>query len=257
MPTPPLRAYRVCGVASPVCTMTPSLPGASRPGPLARILPHRRPSGRAAAADARSVEATEVAVDVAWAPALEAAGVGFEPTGPVKGQRFSRPRQSAALAPRRARLCRYGDCAEPRGRAELDERLGDGDAAVVVLEVLEDRDQRARGDRGAVERVDVLEAALAPDADPEPARLVVGRIRRGRDLAVAPLPGEPGLDVVLLRSRGAEVSGRDVDDAVGDLELGDELLLDRQQALVLVAGGLGRREHEHLHLVELVHAEQA
>src|SRR4051812_40999469 len=35
----------------------------------------------------------------------EAAGVGFEPTGPVKGQRFSRPPRSAAPAPRRpARL---------------------------------------------------------------------------------------------------------------------------------------------------------
>ena len=34
--------------------------------------------------------------------------------------------------------------------------------------------------------------------------------------------------------RGAEVAGGDVDDAVGEAELADELLLDREQPLVLL-----------------------
>src|SRR5581483_6415145 len=75
--------------------------------------------------------------------------------------------------------------------------------------------------------------------------------------AVASLAGEPGLDVVLLHGRGAEVAGGDVDDAVRDAELLDELLLDGEQELVLSARVLGPHEREHLDLVELVDAEHA
>src|SRR6266702_6917783 len=128
---------------------------------------------------------------------------------------------------------------EPARRAELPQRLGHRDAAVLVLEVLEQRDHRARGDRGAVERVHVLELAAAADADLQAPRLVVRRVRGRGDLAVALLAGEPRLDVVLLRGGGTEVARSDVDDAVRQTELLHELLLDREQPLVLVARALG------------------
>src|SRR5919201_1958287 len=87
------------------------------------------------------------------------------------------------------------------------------------------------------------------------ARLVVGRVRARGHLAVATLARDPGLAVVLLRRRGTEVTGCDVDHAIGDLQLGEYALLDRQQALVLVARGRRVGKREHLHLVELVDAE--
>ena len=64
-----------------------------------------------------------------------------------------------------------------------------------------------------------------PVADVEPARLEVGRVRRRGQLAEALLPGQPRLAVVLLGRRGAEVGHGDVDDAVGDPERGEDLLL--------------------------------
>ena len=79
-----------------------------------------------------------------------------------------------------------------------------------------------------------LELALAAEADAEPPRLVVRRVRGRRDLAVALLRREPRLDVVLLRGRCAEVAGRHVDDPVSEAQLLDELLLERKQALVLL-----------------------
>ncbi len=92
-------------------------------------------------------------------------------------------------------------------------------------------------------------------ADVEAARLVVGRVRARGELAEVPLAGQPGLAVVLLRRRGAEVVDRDRDDAVGDLELRQDRLLDREHPLVLGAALGGLDEAEHLDLVELVHAE--
>ena len=70
-------------------------------------------------------------------------------------------------------------------------------------------------------------------ADVEPPRLVVGRVRGRGQLAVAVLPGEPRLAVVLLRRRGPEIVDGDRHDPVRDLELGQDRLLDRQQPLVL------------------------
>ena len=87
--------------------------------------------------------------------------------------------------------------------------------------------------------------------------LVVGRVRAGGQLAVALLARDPGLAVVLLRRRRAEVADGDVDDAVGDLQLGEDPLLDRQQPLVLLRRLGGLDEREHLDLVELVDAEDA
>ena len=77
------------------------------------------------------------------------------------------------------------------------------------------------------------------EAGAEPARLVVGGVRARGELAVALLARDPGLAVELARRRGAEVADRDVDDAVGDLERGEDPLLDREDALVL-GGRLAR-----------------
>ena len=73
-----------------------------------------------------------------------------------------------------------------------------------------------------------------PVADVEAAGLVVGRVRARGELAVAALAGQPGLEVVLLGRRGAEVVDGDRHHAVGDLEVLQDRLLDRQQPLVLV-----------------------
>src|SRR5690349_8657648 len=94
-------------------------------------------------------------------------------------------------------------------------------------------------------------------AGTEAAGLVVGRVRAGGELAVAALARDPGLAVVLLRGRVAEVADGDVHHPVGDLQLGEDPLLDRQQPLVLLAGGVRLDEREHLDLVELVDAEDA
>src|SRR5262245_62805214 len=83
------------------------------------------------------------------------------------------------------------------------QRRGDLHRAVGSLVVLEQGDQRARGrHRRSVQRVDELVALRVgpPEADPQPARLVVGAVRGTRDLA--PLArvaatGHPGLEVVL------------------------------------------------------------
>src|SRR5690348_17612534 len=101
--------------------------------------------------------------------------------------------------------------------------------------------------------MDVLELSLAAVADVEAPRLVVGRVRRGCDLAVPRLSGEPRLDVVLLRSRRAEIARSDVQDAVLKLELLHELLFDREQTRVLIARpvGLAERERSEEHTSEL------
>src|SRR5439155_20618822 len=149
-----------------------------------------------------------------------------------------------------------GGC-QPLRRAVVPVRHGNRDRAVLLLEVLQDREHRARRHRGAVQGRDVLEPTLAPHADVEPPRLVVRRVRRRRELAVPLLSREPALDVELLGRRGAEVPRGDVDDPVWDAEIADQLLLDREQPVVLLARVLPEGEREHLRLVELVHAEHA
>src|SRR6266545_2127574 len=71
------------------------------------------------------------------------------------------------------------------------QRLRDGDGAVRLLAVLEQRDDRAPDrDRRAVERVDVARGALGGAvADVEPPGLEVGRVGGRRELAVAARPG--------------------------------------------------------------------
>src|SRR3954452_18194872 len=72
--------------------------------------------------------------------------------------------------------------------------------------------------------------------------LEVGAVRGGRELAVAPLARDPGLAVELALRREAQVAGRDVDHAVAELQLVEELLLPLQQPPVLgvrlLEGGL-------------------
>ena len=98
-----------------------------------------------------------------------------------------------------------------------------------------DRAQRAV-QRGGRLRLPVV----VPVADVQPAGLEGGAVRGRRQLAVGALAGEPRLDVVLAGGAGAEVAGGDVDDAVGQLERLEELLLPLQQPEVLGRGLLGR-----------------
>src|SRR5438105_5641971 len=86
---------------------------------------------------------------------------------------------SAPLLGRRECPPAAGSC-QPARRAEVPQRLGNRDRAVLLLEVLHDREHRTRRHRGAVQRGHVLEPALAPRADVEPPRLVVGRVRGRR-----------------------------------------------------------------------------
>ena len=116
------------------------------------------------------------------------------------------------------------------------------------------------GDRaeGAVERGRrlVLPVRVAV-ADGQPPGLEGGAVRRAGQLAVGALGGEPRLDVVLARGAGAQVTGGDVDHAVGQLQRLEELLLPLQQPQVLGGSVLGCTEAEHLDLVEPVHADDA
>src|SRR5207248_5953226 len=102
------------------------------------------------------------------------------------------------LTPHGKTLTARGDL---RWRSPGMEYGRDLDRPVVALPVLDDRDDRAADrHRGAVQRMDEprRRLLLGPVAGVQPARLVVGRVRAGGELAVALLPGEPGLDVVLL-----------------------------------------------------------
>ena len=122
------------------------------------------------------------------------------------------------------------------GAPQALQHLGQRDRAVLALAVLEQRDHvratsppcRSASPRGAGP------PPLRAVADVQPARLEVGRVRGRGHLAVALLAGHPRLAVVLLGRRGAEVVDRDVDHAVGDPERLQDLLLDREQPLVLV-----------------------
>src|SRR5205814_7645705 len=141
-----------------------------------------------------------------------------------------RPSHSTALPPLRVGTEGRASGARYLGwRAELVQHLRHADRAVVLLVVLHDRDDRPpHRNGGAVEGVDLLgPPAFWSIADPQPARLEVGGVRARGELAVALLPRQPRLEVVLLRGRGAEVPGRDVRYLVGDPEGLQDLLHDR------------------------------
>src|SRR5438067_9563123 len=78
-------------------------------------------------------------------------------------------------------------------------RGGNLDGSVLLLVVLQDRDQRAAdGQAGPIQRVDELglSGALVAELDVRAAGLERLRITAGRDLAIGILAGEPHLDVV-------------------------------------------------------------
>jgi hypothetical protein len=114
---------------------------------------------------------------------------------------------------------------------------GQHDRAIGLLVVLEQRDQ-CSPDRGgsAVQRVQHLDSPVgSAHARLQPSRLVVGRVRAAGELTVLALTGQPCLDVVFLRGRATEIACGDVHDAVGHLEVADDLFLDAHEVLVLVA----------------------
>src|SRR4051812_43692375 len=134
------------------------------------------------------------------------------------------------------------------------------DGAVGLLVVLQDRDDPTGRGQRAVERRNDPVLALAVRvalAHPEPAGLVRRAVRGRRQLAVAALGRHPALAVELARGRTTEVAGRHVDDPVGHLDLGQHLLLEAKQPLMLGRGVLDPAPAEHLDLVELVHPDDA
>ncbi len=136
--------------------------------------------------------------------------------------------------------------------------LRHGDRAVLVLVGLEDRDDRAGdGGQGAVEGGDGRRAVVAARADVEAAGLELGAVGRRGELAPALAGRDPRLAVELARRAQPEVARGGVDHAVAELELVEELLLPRQQPLVLGVGLLHGRVDEHLDLVEPVHPPDA
>src|SRR5215469_1991345 len=169
----------------------------------------------------------------------------------------TRSRCTVTATARSSSSPRLGDGAE-RGRgAVLSQRLGDRDRAALVLEVLHDRQWRAGGRAGAVERVHELQAAVAAVPDVQPPGLVVGGVRAGGDLPVPLLRREPGLDVVFLGGGRAKVADRDVHDPVRQAQGLGDLFLVGQQPLVELCRLLGNAVDVHLYLVELVHPEHA
>src|SRR5581483_3796911 len=178
-------------------------------------------------------------------------GGGIRTHEPLWGFRFSRPARSTAPAPRRVPrwyVCYARVSTPPRRRGAPSSQRASGTAIVPPSSW-----------KFSISAIIVRAVTAVPfsvaTCSSFPSRLVVGRVRGRGELAVALLPGEPAFDVVLLHGGCPEVAGGDVDDAVRDVEPADQLLLDLEQPLVLVARGVEGREDEHLHLVELVHAE--
>ena len=152
---------------------------------------------------------------------------------------------SATTGSRTSRPRRYG-CSACR----------DPHRAVGLLVGLEDRHDRARDrDERAVQRGQRPHLVTEAAPDVEAAGLEVGAVRGRGELAVLALRRDPRLAVELALRAQTQVAGGRVDDAVGQLELAEPLLLPAQQPLVLLEGVLDRGVGEHLHLVEPVHPD--
>ncbi|CCB75725.1 protein of unknown function [Streptantibioticus cattleyicolor NRRL 8057 = DSM 46488] len=124
--------------------------------------------------------------------------------------------------------------------------------------VLQDRHDGARhGAQGAVERGQRTGAPLVPHPHRQPPGLELVAVGGRGQLAVLALGGDPRLAVELARGGGAQVAGGHVDHLERQPQRAEPLLLPGQQPLVLRLGLLGGDEAEHLHLVELVDAEDA
>ena len=152
-------------------------------------------------------------------------------------------------------LSLYGDqlpAAEVRPKP-----LGNVDAAVLALVILEDRHEPASCRQCAVERRDGLGLPINLLPNGESSRLEGRTVRRGRHLHPPFLAWQPGFAVELPGSRAAEISRRRVDDAVGKLNLGKHLLFEIEQTSMLVLRIVRGAVGEHLHLVELVDADDS
>src|SRR5436190_21384608 len=225
----------------------PSSGPRSQPGyPISRLQRTNWDGAEATSAASRkpttTIPASAVEAAASWTPGRR------RPSAPCV-------RSAVAIVPRR--LIRRGKLG---GCAVLGEDLREPDRAVVALAVLQQRDDRAADcHRGAVEGVHVRRPApaLGPEAHGEAARLVVGRVRAGGELAEALLTGQPRLDVVLLRRRRTEIVCSNVHHPVGHAEVLHDALLDREQPFVLGRRVLGPNEREQLDLVQLVHAKDA
>src|SRR5215210_8660364 len=95
-------------------------------------------------------------------------------------------------------------------------------------------------------------SAFPPEADREPAGLVVGGVRGACDLAEIASARHPGFEVVLAVGGAAEIAGTDVDHAVGQAEALEDALLYPDHLLVHVLRLIRGSEREHLDLGELV-----
>ena len=140
------------------------------------------------------------------------------------------------------------------------QRLGHDHAAVLLLVVLEDRDQRpADGEAGAVEGVDEagLLRVLGPAAGVHPAGLEVAAVRAARDLAIAALPGQPDLDVVGPARGEAGVARGQRHHPVGQPQPLQDRLGTADHPLVLGVGLLRRGDADQLDLGELVLPDHA
>src|SRR5690606_17393493 len=121
------------------------------------------------------------------------------------------------------------------------ERLGNADAAVLLLVLLENRDE-GTSDRQtrAVERRGVLALALAGAVpDTGSAGLEGGAVGDAGDLAVAVLAGEPDLDVVGELGGETDVARGQRHDAVGKAELAEAGFSVAQHDVEFLCGILG------------------
>src|SRR5699024_3077546 len=135
--------------------------------------------------------------------------------------------------------------------------LGNGDTPVGALVVLQDGHDPPGGGQGAVEGGHRAVAALATFAHSQPAGLEGGAVGGGGQLQVPLLSGQPRLAVELAGGAGAQVPGSGVDHPVGQIHQGEHVLLPTEELFVLGGCVLLAHVGEHLHLVELVYADDA
>lgn len=101
------------------------------------------------------------------------------------------------------------------------ERIGDGDAAVLLLVILDHGDQTAAdSDAGAVEGVDELRFGLRrwPVARIHAAGLEGAAHRAAGDFAESVLAGQPGLDIVSALGAEAHIACAEYDGTVWDFQ---------------------------------------
>ena len=137
---------------------------------------------------------------------------------------------------------------------------GDDDGAVGLLVVFEDGHHgTAGGKAGAVQGMHEfrLAAALGTEADIGAAGLEVHTVGAGRDLAVHALTGQPHFHVVGLGGTEAHVAGAEGDGTVGQFQLFEQDLGAAAHIFQLVPGLVGMGEAHHLHLGELMLADEA